>query len=115
MRVEKRIVFERIFVDRVGCQIWIFLVLARERLEWDAWDVSRGDQIWVVLRRESLRHLVNTRSSSTLLYNNKDILFLEIEKNAFSRKEEENKQFLPWQNRVHTIQNIIGVVFVLKV
>ena len=52
---------------------------------------------------------------TTLLYNNKDILFLEIEKNAFSRKEEENKQFLPWQNRVHTIQNIIGVVFVLKV
>ena len=33
---------------------------------------------------------------ATLLYNNKDIiLFLEIEKNAFSRKEEKNKQFLP--------------------
>ncbi len=33
---------------------------------------------------------------ATLLYNNKDIiLFLEIEKNAFSRKEEKNTQFLP--------------------
>ena len=35
---------------------------------------------------------------TTLLYNNKDILFLEIEKNAFSRKEEKNKQFLPKQS-----------------
>lgn len=36
---------------------------------------------------------------ATLLYNNKDIiLFLEIEKNAFSRKEEKNTQFLPKQS-----------------
>jgi hypothetical protein len=32
--------------------------------------------------------------ATLLLYNNKDIiLFLEIEKNAFSRKEEKNTQF----------------------
>ena len=36
---------------------------------------------------------------ATLLYNNKDILFLEIEKNAFSRKEEKINNF--YQNRVH--------------
>ena len=40
---------------------------------------------------------------TTLLYNNKDIiLFLEIEKNAFSRKEEKNK-FLPKQCTIHNI------------
>ena len=95
--------------------IWIFLVLARERLEWDAWDVSRGDQIWVVLRRESLRHLVNTRSSSTLLYNNKDILFLEIEKMRFREKKRKINNFYHGKTECTIIQNIIGVVFVLKV
>jgi len=35
---------------------------------------------------------------ATLLYNNKDILFLEIEKKCVFEKRRENKQFLPKQS-----------------
>ena len=52
---------------------------------------------------------------ATLLYNNKDIiLFLEIEKNAFSRKEEKNKQFLPKQSAPQ-FKILSALFFVLKV
>ena len=51
---------------------------------------------------------------ATLLYNNKDILFLEIEKKMRFR-EKKRKYTIFTKTECTTIQNIIGVVFVLKV
>jgi len=54
--VEKRIIFERVYIRGERTNVWVFLVLGGERLERDVWQVRRRDQGWVVSRRDRLRH-----------------------------------------------------------